>query len=254
MIAKIPYIKNIFFISFCTFKKGDRFVRASSTLTAHQISPRSVALHNKATVDCLNSKHSYHQLSDSASKSAAGECVMRADTTCSLVIVCLCVKAPGRSNGTLVRTSVKVCCDSWVAHKAAAKSSFMGWQKHDKSCSGVELMSLKVSEHPPGQASRGLTVYAYTCMLADKLSCIISLPVFGHKHWRHHDKAENQQTHTPAADCPSQCFWLQGCWCSVLHISILITDPSAWPAEAGQLCVSLCVCNQLQFITLGNDT
>lgn len=65
---------------------------------------------------------------------------MGVDTTCRLVIVCLCVKAPGLSNGTLLRTSVKVSCDSWVAHKAAAKS------KHDKSCAGVELMSLKVSE------------------------------------------------------------------------------------------------------------
>lgn len=80
---------------------------------------------------------------------------MRADTTCSLVIVCLCVKAPGLSNGTFVRTSVKVCCDSWVAHKAAAKS------KHNKRCAGVELMSLKISEHPPGQVSRDLTVYSF---------------------------------------------------------------------------------------------
>lgn len=172
---------------------------------------------------------------------------MRADTTCSLVIVYLCVKAPGLSNGTFVRTSVKVCCDSWVAHKAAAKS------KH-KSCAGVELMSLKISENPPGQVSRDLTVYPDTSMLADKLSCIISLPVFGHKYWRHYDKAEKQQTHTPAADSLNQCFWLQGCWCSVLHISILIMDPYMARGSRTIMCVVVCVGNQLQFITLGNDT
>lgn len=204
--------------------------QASSTLTAHQVSLRSVALH-KATVDCLNSKHSYHQLNDSASKSAVGECVMRADTTCSLFIVCLCVKAPGVSNGTFVRTSVKVRCDSWVAHKVAAKS------KHNKRCAGVELMSLKISEHLPNQASRVLTVYAYVQHGSGQAIM---------HYWLQTLPASWQGWKTTTHNCcwQSQSMF-QGWCCSVLH-SILIMDPPTHrprKQENHVCCVCVCVIN-----------
>lgn len=81
---------------------------------------------------------------------------MRADTTCSLVIVCLCVKAPGLSNGTVVRTSDKVHCDSWVPHKVAAKSKC-----HERRARvEMNILQAKSSEYPPGQASWVLPVYA----------------------------------------------------------------------------------------------
>lgn len=68
-------------------------------------------LHNKEMVDCLNWKHNYHQLRDSASKSAEGACVMRANTTCSLVLTVF--EASGLSygigSGTITRMRVCVC-------------------------------------------------------------------------------------------------------------------------------------------------